>query len=96
MQSLIAVKRLMGCELDDFRERLLMIYREIRKDFTVDDDVFLVECVNELGIRHTLCARGGVDPHDPQSAESAFLRSPVAVGVLHPFINVMLRYREHF
>ena len=68
--------------LRNLRKRRLVVHRQIGEHLAIDVDRGLAQSVDERAVCHAELAHGGVDPRDPQRAEFALLRPPVAVLVL--------------
>src|SRR6185312_5054836 len=64
---------------------------EVREDLAVELDAGLVAAVHELVVREAVRACAGVDAHDPEPPERAFLRLAVAVGVDERVLDLLLR-----
>src|SRR5579875_4103003 len=87
-----------------------VVHREVRKHLAVDREARLLDAANEPAVREAVQARRGVDARDPERPELAFLRPPVAIGVLAgldhrllrravdlaPGVVVALRLRQNF
>jgi len=75
------------CHLDDFSERVLISYREVGQDLSIQCDVGLFQPVDETAVRHPVLPGCGVDARDPQPSEITPALSSIAVGIplgLHP------------
>src|SRR5579872_4455071 len=77
--------------LRDLRKRCLVVHREIGEHLAVDVDRRLLEAIHERAVRKAKLAHRGVDARDPQRAELAFSRSPVAILVLPRLHHRFLR-----
>src|SRR3954453_8987270 len=53
---------------------------DVREHLSIQLDAGLLEAEHELGVRHALTPRGGVDPGDPQAPEVPLAVAPVPVG----------------
>lgn len=73
-----------------------MIHSEIGEDFPVEVDVALFQGMHELRIREALESGSSIDTSDPESAESTFFGSSVAIGKRHGAIERILRYGIDF
>ena len=81
--------------LDDGLESLGVVEGEVGEHLAVHLDAGHVKLVDELAVVHAILAHGGVDTHDPQATEFAFLVSSVAISVgLTLFVRV-LRHSPH-
>src|SRR5580704_12798056 len=78
--------------LRDRAKRVDIVYGDIGEHLAVDLDSSLQEAVDDPAIAQTVDARSSVDTRDPQSAELALLRAPVAVSVLAGLDDRLLRY----
>ncbi len=58
-----------------------MIFGKSRENFSIQQDVSLVQLVNEAGVVYPERSQRRVKAHLPQAAEHAFLRATIAEGV---------------
>src|SRR5665213_1136966 len=68
-------------DLDQHRERRVVRHRELGKVLAVDLDARRLQPLDQAVVGHVVQPRGRVDALDPQPAEVALARAPVAVAV---------------
>ena len=81
-------------ELHDFGECLGITDRKLGQYLPIDVDLSPVKSGNEAGIRRTMESGRRIDAGDPELAECSFFCLAVAIGELHPLLNVMLGDRQ--
>src|SRR5436189_1783551 len=72
-------------------KRLRISHGDVGQDLPVDLDAGLAEAVDEHVVAHVVLPRGGVDAHDPEPAEIALLILAIAIRVLPPTLDILLR-----
>ena len=77
--------------LRDRAKSLGIVYSDIREHLAIDLNSGLGEAVDDAAIAQPVDAGRRVDTGDPQSAELALLRPPVAIGVLAGLDDRLLR-----
>src|SRR5690606_31193629 len=73
------------------REPLLVVDGDVGKNLAIDLDLGAPETVHEPAVGQPVCARGRVDPRDPQRAELALALTAVAIRVLAGLDDRLLR-----
>ena len=73
-------------------ESLRIVHGEVGENLTVETDVLFCHFAHELGVSHTVLARCGVYPLDPECTEIALFGLAVAVCVCKTFFISVLRY----
>ncbi len=68
-------------ECDDFLEYLRMRNSKIWKNFTIEHYLFLIHCMNECRIVHTICSSSIVDTDIPKAAEISLLCLASDIGI---------------
>lgn len=82
--------RVLFCFLHDGFESLWVVHCKVGKNLAVNLDSGLVETAHELRVGKSLKTGCGIDALYPESAEIAFLRAAVAVGVGQAFFPSVL------
>ncbi len=77
-------------------ETIGMVERKISKNFSVEDDIILVELVNKSGIADSKGSYSSIDPGDPKSAEGAFFLSSVNESIFHGTLYGVFSHCIHF
>src|SRR4029077_11132704 len=77
--------------LRELTERVRVRHGQIGEDLAVELDLRLLQPGDHLVVREPVLPRAGVDAHDPEPAERALLRLPVAVGVDERVLDLLLR-----
>lgn len=76
-----------------FKHRWL-VKRQFGKHFAIYRNALQGHLVNKTAVLHAKLFAGGVDPHDPQIAESTFFRAAMSVGICACLHDRILRLSE--
>src|SRR5436190_3296433 len=68
--------------------------RDVGKNFPIQTDVRGLEAFDEAAVADAIRAAGGIETHDPKTAEFALLLLAIAVGVLPGVLDGFFRVAE--
>ena len=70
--------------LDQSAECIRVEYGEVGQNLPADFDAGVSQSIHKAAVRHSVHARGRIDPHDPKRSKRTLLLSPVPIRICHP------------
>jgi hypothetical protein len=77
-------------EFNDHAEGFRTFESEVGQDLSVDLDLFLVESGEKPRVRGSIQSGCSIDTCNPELPEHPLPSSAIAIGILHPFVHVVL------
>jgi hypothetical protein len=77
-------------EFDDLAKGVRTFESEVGQNFSIDLDLFLVESGKKSRVGGSIQSGCSIDTCDPELPEHSLPSSAIAIGILHPFVHVVL------
>jgi hypothetical protein len=83
-------------EFDNLAEGGRTLESEVGQHLSIDIYLFLVDSSKKSRVGRSIHSGCSIDAYDPELTEHSLPSSAIAIGILHPFVDVVLRYCKDF